>query len=83
MLKTKKSIYLGGRSEERVFIFTVPAVVGAIGAISSLASGPSAIANSVNKKKAEYKKKIQDMKRHNKAMERKVFFRKKGGRDYI
>ena len=53
----------------------VPAVVGAIGAISSSSSG--AIANSVYKKKAGDKKKIHEMKRHNKAMERKAFLEKR------
>ena len=57
MLKTKMSIYLGGRNKRGGFIFTVPAVVRAISAISSLATGASAIANSVNKKKAVDKKK--------------------------
>ena len=63
------------------FIFTVPAIAGAVGAISSLATGASAIANAVNKKKAE-EKKIQEMKRHNKAME-KTFLGKSGKGLYL
>ena len=37
------------------FIFTVPAVLGAVGALSGLASGASAIATAVNKKKSDDK----------------------------
>ena len=55
------------------FIFTVPAVVGAIEAISSLATGASAIANSVNKKKAEDKK-IRKWKDIIKQWKGKLFF---------
>ena len=56
MIKTKNSIHLGGSCEEGLFYIHGSAVVGAIGAISSLASGASTIANSDSKKKAEDKK---------------------------
>ena len=58
----RKSLFISEAEVKKGgFIFTVPAVVGAIGAISSFATGASAIDNSVNKKKAEDKK-IQEMK---------------------
>ena len=55
--KRKSQFLSEAAAKKGGFIFTVPAVVGAIGAISSLASGAFAIANSVNKKKTEDKKK--------------------------
>lgn len=51
-------------------IFTLPAILGAVGAIGSLAGGASAIANAVNKKKTDDKM-IKETIRHNKAMEKK------------
>jgi len=50
------------------FIFTIPAILAAIGAIGSLAGGASSIAKSVNEAKAA-KAELEEKKRHNMAME--------------
>ena len=55
--KRKSRFISEAEAKKGGFIFTVPAVVGAIRTISSLATGASTIANSVNKKIVEYKKK--------------------------
>ena len=47
-----------------------PAVLGAVGALSSLASGASAIATAVNKKKSDDKM-LAETKRHHVTMEKK------------
>ena len=52
------------------FIFTVPAVLGAVGAVSGLASGASVIATAVNKKKSDDKM-LAETKRHHVTMEKK------------
>lgn len=57
------------------FIFTIPALLGAAGAIGSLAGGAAGIATAVNKKKSDDKL-LQEAKRHNKAMEGKGLFLK-------
>ena len=58
------------------FIFTVPAVLGAVGALSGLASGASAIATAVNKKKSDDKM-LAETKRHHVTMEKKIPKREK------
>lgn len=57
------------------FIFTIPALLGAAGAIGSLAGGAAGIATAVNKKKSADNL-LQETKRHNKAMEGKGLFLK-------
>lgn len=57
------------------FIFTIPALLGAAGALGSLAGGAAGIATAVNKKKADDKL-IKETIRHNKAMEGKGLFLK-------
>ena len=52
-----------------VLIFSLLAILGAIG---SLASGESAVAAAVNKKKNEEGKLLQETVRHNKAVEKNV-----------
>ena len=64
------------------FIFTVPAIAGAVGAISSLATGASAIANAVNKKKAEEKKNSRNEKDTTKLW-KKTFLGKSGKGLYL
>lgn len=62
LVKEKK--HVGG------FIFTIPAILAAIGAIGSVAGGAAAIAKTVSdvhKNKSE----LEEMKRHNLAMEKK------------
>ena len=61
------------------FIFTVPAVLGAVGALSGLASGASAIATAVNKKKSDDKM-LAETKRHHVTMEKKI---QNGGRSIL
>ena len=58
------------------FIFTVPAVLGAVGALSGLASGVSAIATAVNKKKSDDTM-LAETKRHHVTMEKKKFQNRK------
>ena len=53
------------------FIFTVPAVLGAVGALSGIASGASEIATAVNKKKSDDKM-LAETKRHHVTMEKKI-----------
>ena len=65
-------ILAAGAKKRRVFIFTVPAVLGAVGALSGLASGASAIATAVNKKKSDDKM-LAETKRHHVTMEKKKF----------
>ena len=55
------------------FVFTIPALVGAAGALGSLAGGAATIANAVNTKKKDDKM-IKEIIRHNKAMEGKGLF---------
>jgi len=50
------------------FIFTIPALLAAAGAVGSLAGGAAGIAKTVIDKKAQDKK-LQEEVRHNKAME--------------
>ena len=54
-----KSQFISAAETKKVkkggFIFTVPAVLGAVGALSGLASGASAIATAINKKKSDDK----------------------------
>ena len=54
-----KSQFISAAEAKKVkkggFIFTVPAVLGAVGALSGLASGASAIATAINKKKSDDK----------------------------
>ena len=64
--KTKTSFV----SAKGGFIFSIPAIPGALGAAGSLAGGASAIASAINKKKADDKL-IAETKRHNEAMEAK------------
>ena len=68
--EAKKGAKKGG------FIFTVPAVLGAVGALSGLASGASAIATAVNKKKSDDKM-LAETKRHHVTMEKKIPKREK------
>lgn len=55
------------------FIFTVPALLAAAGAVGSLAGGAAGIANAVNKKKSADKL-LKETQRHHKAMEGKGLF---------
>ena len=53
-----KSQFISAAEAKKViggFNFTVPVVLGAVGALSGLASGASAIATAVNKKKSDDK----------------------------
>ena len=68
--KTKTSFVSTREAKEGGFIFSIPAILGALGAAGSLAGGASAIASAVNKKKADDKL-IAETKRHNEAMEAK------------
>ena len=81
---TKRSQFISEAGAKKGFIFSVPAIACwcYIVAISSLATGASAIGNSANKKKSEDKKKNQEMKRHNKAFKKKAF-QKSRERGYI
>ena len=68
-----KSQFISAAEAKKVkggFIFTVPAVLGAVGALSGLASGASAIATAVNKKKSDDKM-LAETKRHHVTMEKK------------
>ena len=69
-MKTKISFVSAEEAKEGGFIFSIPAILGALGAAGSLAGGASAIASAVNKKKADDKL-IAETKRHNEAMEAK------------
>lgn len=69
--KTKTSFVSTEVAKEGGFIFTLPAILGAIGAAGSLAGGASAIASAVNKKKADNKL-LEETRRHNEAMESKT-----------
>ena len=55
------------------FVFSIPALVGAAGALGSLAGGAASIAKVLNTKKKDDKM-IQELIRHNKAMEGKGLF---------
>jgi hypothetical protein len=68
--KTKTSFVSAKEAKEEGFIFSIPAILGALGAAGSLAGGASAIASAVNKKKADDKL-IAETKRHNEVMEAK------------
>ena len=63
MFKDEESIHSAAEAKKGGFIFTVPAVLGAVGALSGLASGASAIATAVNKKKSDDKM-LAETKRH-------------------
>ena len=66
--KMKSQFISAAEAKKGGFIFTVPAVLGAVGALSSLASGASAIATAVNKKKSDDKM-LAETKRHHVTME--------------
>ena len=70
-----KSQFISAAEAKKVkkggFIFTVPAVLGAVGALSGLASGASAIATAINKKKSDDKM-LAETKRHHVTMEKKI-----------
>ena len=68
--KMKSRFISAAEAKKGGFIFTVPAVLGAVGAISGLASGASAIATAVNKKKSDDKM-LAETKRHHVTMEKK------------
>lgn len=68
--KFKTSFVSREAAKKGGFIFTIPALLGALGAVGSLAGGASAIASAVNKKKAD-EKLTREVKRHNVAMESK------------
>ena len=68
--KMKSQFISAAEAKKGGFIFTVPAVLGAVGALSSLASGASAIATAVNKKKSDDKM-LAETKRHHVTMEKK------------
>ena len=67
--KMKSQFISAAEAKKGGFIFTVPAVLGAVGA-PSLASGASAIATAVNKKKSDDKM-LAETKRHHVTMEKK------------
>ena len=71
-----KSKFISAAEAKSGFIFTVPAVLGAVGALSGLASGASAIATAVNKKKSDDKM-LAETKRHHVTMEKKIPKREK------
>lgn len=52
------------------FIFTLPAILAAVGAAGSLAGGAAGIATAVNKKKAADRM-LEETKRHNLVLEKK------------
>jgi hypothetical protein len=60
------------------FIFTVPAMLAAAGALGSLAGGAAGIANAVNKKKNSDKL-LNETIRHNKTMEGKGLIKNQRG----
>ena len=68
--KMKSRFISAAEAKKGGFIFTVPAVLGAVGALSGLASGASAIATAVNKKKSDDKM-LAETKRHHVTMEKK------------
>jgi len=68
--KSKTSFVTTETAKKGGFIFSIPAILGAIGAVGSLAGGASAIASAINKKKTDDKL-IAETKRHNEAMESK------------
>ena len=74
--KMKSRFISAAEAKKGGFIFTVPAVLGAVGALSGLASGASAIATAVNKKKSDDKM-LAETKRHHVTMEKKKFQNRK------
>ena len=66
--KMKSQFISAAEAKKGGFIFTVPAVLGAVGALSS---GASAIATAVNKKKSDDKM-LAETKRHHVTMEKKI-----------
>ena len=68
--KMKSRFISAAEAKKGGFIFMVPAVLGAVGALSGLASGASAIATAVNKKKSDDKM-LAETKRHHVTMEKK------------
>ena len=74
--KMKSRFISAAEAKKGGFIFMVPAVLGAVGALSGLASGASAIATAVNKKKSDDKM-LAETKRHNATMEKKFHNRKR------
>ena len=61
---SKEQIKKGG------FVFTLPAILAAVGAAGSLAGGAAGVATAVNKKKAADRM-LEEQKRHNLALEKK------------
>lgn len=55
------------------FVFTIPALAAAAGALGTMAGGAATIANAVNTKKKDDKM-LKELTRHNKAMEGKGLF---------
>ena len=74
--KMKSQFISTAEAKKDGFIFTVPAVLGAVGALSGFASGASAIATAVNKKKSDDKM-LPETKRHHVTMEKKIPKREK------
>ena len=74
--KMKSQFISAAEAKKGGFILTVPAVLGAVGALSGLASGASAIATAVNKKKSDDKM-LAETKRHHATMEKKIPKREK------
>lgn len=68
--KRKTSFVSEDAAKKGGFIFSIPAILGALGAAGSLAGAASGIASAVNKKKADNQL-LAETKRHNKAMESK------------
>ena len=69
--KMKSRLISAAEAKKGGFIFKVPAVLGAVGALCVLASGASAIATAVNKKKSDDKM-LGETKRHHVTMEKKI-----------
>ena len=72
----KKTQFISAEAAKKGgFIFTIPALLAAAGAVGSLAGGAAGIANTVIDKKAQDKK-LEEEVRHNKAMEGRGLFLK-------
>ena len=70
--KMKSQFISAAGAKKGGFIFTVPTLLGAVGALSGLASGASAIATAVNKKKSDDKM-LAKTKRHHVTMVKKKY----------
>ena len=68
--KMKSSFVSEAQIKKGGFVFTLPAILAAVGAAGSLAGGAAVIATAVNKKKAADRM-LAETKRHNLVLEKK------------